>query len=170
MGLKVTILLLLVSFVPQRADAQLDWLLKQVEFKPILKAHLKEVKRKGGPPLVSTLTFSYKNDTLAVNLSSISLLSELEKDLPVSFTRIKNQPFLIFDGSEKLIHDKPERFETAKAFVGGNLCDDLTYRKLLAQPGSKEVPVPCGWLYHPSIDRSLFWKGRLVKHKYIPSS
>lgn len=168
MSYKAPLLLLFIGFTYQLATAQapLDWLIKQAHFKPILKAHLKEVTRKGGPPLVSTITFSYKNDTLVVRLSAITTLSELEEDLPVSFTTIQHQPFLIYDGSEKRRQDETQWFETVKTFVGAHLCDDLTYRKLLAKPGPKELVVPCGWLYHPSFDQSLFWKGHLIRHTF----
>lgn len=165
MGTILLCLFFTVSLFPKVANAQseIDWLLTQADFKPMLKAHLKEIGR-ANIPVVSVISISHKDDSLKVYLSSISYLSELEKDLPASFRTVEKRPFLIYDGTETLIDDSQKWFETVKAFVGENLCDDLTFRKLLEQPGPKEIRLPCSNLYHPAVDWFTFWKGHLVKH------
>lgn len=149
-----------------KAQSQLDWLQKQAAFKPILKAHLKETG-KAGCPTVSIISFSYTNDTLTVFLSSITYLSELEKDLPADFKTIHHRPFLVYDGSEELISDKQTWFEKVKRFAGQNLCDDLTYQKQLEQPGPRKIQIPCCYLYHPTAELLTFWQGRLVKRRQL---
>ena len=170
MKVGVIAFLLLAGFAYQPATAQpeLDWLLNQAEFKPILKAHLKETRenKRVGCPIVSTITFSYRKDTLIVNLSAIASLSELQNDLPDSLIIIAREPVLIYNGSEVHNRDQQKWFKTVKAFVGDNVCDDVTYLDLLKEPGPKEIPVPSCCLYHPPINVSLFCKGYLIKHTY----
>lgn len=170
MKIEVVAFLMLSCFAHHLATAQpeLDWLLNQAEFRPILKAHLKETRenKRDGCSIVSTITFSYRKDTLIVNLSAIASLTELQDDLPDSLITIAREPVLIYDGSVGHTRDQQKWFKTAKAFVGDNLCNNLTYLNLLKQPGPKEIPVPSCCLYHTPVNVSLFSKGHLIKHMY----
>ncbi|GAB2604733.1 hypothetical protein [Spirosoma areae] len=159
------------SQTPLKAQSQLDWLLKQSEFKPILVNHLKEIDegRKGGFPIVSVLLFKPNADTLTIYLTSYGYLIEAKEHLPASFMTIENHPFLIYDGSELLIEDKQKWFERVRSFIGKQLCDDLEYRELLKQPGPKELRVPCGFIYDAPIEKLTFVGARLFKRKLAGS-
>jgi len=170
MKIEVVAFLILAGFAlqPETAQFELNWLLNQAKFRPILKAHLKEVReiKRAGCPVVSTITFSYRKDTLVVSLSAIANLVELQNDLPDSLATIAGEPVLLYDALGAHTRDQPKWFKTAKAFVGDNLCDNLTYLNLLKQPGLKEIPAPSCCLYHPPINVSFFYKGHLIKHTY----
>ncbi|RAI77573.1 hypothetical protein [Spirosoma telluris] len=169
--LKVVICLILFGLSQKslQAQSQLDWLMKQSDFRPILANHLKEAYNgyHAGFPNVSVVLFKPNGDSLTVYLDSYSYLIEAKDHLPASFTTISSQPFLIYDGSEVLIEDKNGWFEIVKAFVGKRLCDDLEYRELLKQPGPKELRVPCGIIYEPPIEKLIFKRGKLISRKIV---
>ncbi len=159
-------LLLWVSQVSIQAQSQLDWLLEQPKFETILKNHLHEV-RGSGYSTVSALLFKPNAGNLTVYLTAYTYLTEAKDHLPTSFSIVNSQPFLIYDGSELLISDKTGWFETVKTFIAGRLCDDLTYRELLKQPGPKELRVPCGFIYEPPIQKLIFKNRKLIKREVV---
>lgn len=158
-----------LSLKSTQAQNQLNWLMKNKDFTPVLARHLKEVNAlsKAGTPNVSVILFKPSSDTLAVYLSVMSYLIEVKENIPASFTTVHNQPFLLYDGSEILIDDKQKWFEAVRTFVGKRLCDDLEYQELLKKPGPKELRVPCNYIYDATVEKLVFKMGKLISRKIV---
>ncbi|GAB4000586.1 hypothetical protein GCM10028807_54030 [Spirosoma daeguense] len=155
-----------LAILPLKAQSQLDKLLENEDFKPILQEHLWEVRGLIFPN-TSAILFRPQKKGVIVYLTAYTFLTEAQKHLPASFSIVRGQPFLIYDGSEIKIEDKQKWFETVRAFIGARLCDDVTYHELLKQPGPKEIISPCNVLYDGSIEELTFVKGKLKKRQVV---
>ncbi|MGM9510675.1 hypothetical protein ACS5NO_23270 [Larkinella sp. GY13] len=164
-----TLLILFGIGLGTKAQSTLQGLRKYVDFKPILQSHLKEMKKlkKGGWTPVSALLIRSDTSEAVIYLTSIALLSELEKHLPASYEFIEGHPFIIYDGSERLISDTLSWFGELKSKIGYRLCDNVTYLEEYKKPGPKEVKIPCSFFYDSPIERFTFRKGKLIEKKVV---
>jgi hypothetical protein len=164
-----TLLILYGINLNTSAQSSLQWLRKNADFKPILQSYIREIKKsetKGWTP-VSALIIRFDTSGVVFYLTSIALLSELEKHLPASYEFVEGHPFIIYDGSERLISDTLSWFGELKSKIGYRLCDNLTYLEEYKKPGPKEVKIPCSFFYDPPIERFTFRKGKLIEKKII---
>lgn len=164
-----TLLFLFDVGLGTKAQSTLQGLRKNADFKPILQSYIREIKKsetKGWTP-VSALTIRSDTSGVVIYLTSIALLSELEKHLPATYEFVKGRPFIIYDGSERLISDPLSWFGELKSKIGCRLCNNLTYLEEYKKPGPKEVKIPCSFFYDPLIERFTFRKGRLVEKKVV---
>lgn len=130
---------------------------------------MNEIKKNetGGLPTISALFIQRDTSGLVVYLTSFALLSELQDHLPGSYQSVESQPFIIYDGSEKLVSEPLSWFEELKGILGYRLCNDITYRAELKMPGPKEVKIPCAFIYEPTIEQFTFKKGKLTEKKTV---
>ena len=155
-----------LAILPLKAQSQLDKLLENEDFKPILQEHLWEVRGLGFPN-TSAILFRPQKKGVIVYLTAYTFLTQAKAHLPASFSTVRGQPFLIYDGSERQIEDKQKWFETVRTFVGKHLCDDISYLELLKQPGPKEIRSPCSIMSDPPIEEFTFVRGKLKKRQVV---
>ncbi|MGF7215785.1 hypothetical protein GGR92_001925 [Spirosoma lacussanchae] len=151
------------------AQGQLRHLLNHPAVKPMLTERIQEMDRhrKGGNSTVSVILLKPEANGISLYLTAYNLLVEVQEHLPASFTTFEGHPFLIYDGTEHFITDKQAWFETVRAFIGNQLCDDLAFREQLKRPGSKEISGACGYIYDAPIDKLFFSEGVLVKRERV---
>ncbi|MBD2701129.1 hypothetical protein IC229_10820 [Spirosoma sp. BT702] len=149
-----------------KAQSQIDMLLDNEDFKPVLQEHLWTVRGLNFPNTSVILLQPQKNG-LTAYLTVYTFLTEAQKHLPASFTTVQGQPFLIYDGSELKVEDKERWFETVRTFIGKHLCDDVEFFELLKKPGPKEIRSPCSVIYDAPIEQLTFVKGKLKKRQLV---